>query len=86
MSTADAAHRLALAVREGATTVLAVAAIVAIVLGLMYLLRSWDLPHLLLGQARTGDRVRRAVICLVAGCSCAVAAWLIRPRRPARSR
>jgi hypothetical protein len=82
MSAADVSRRLALAIREGLATFLAVVAVVGIVLGLMYLFAAGSLPHLLQGQARAGPHARRAILCLVAGGSCAVAAWLIRVRRP----
>jgi hypothetical protein len=85
MSAADVSRRLTLAAREGLSTFLAVVAVVAVVVGLLYLFAGGALPHLLQGHAHTGHHARRAAICLVGGGSCAVAAWLIRARRPART-
>jgi hypothetical protein len=83
MSAADVSRRLTLAVRDGLATFLAVVAIVATVLGLMYLFAAGALPHLLQGHAHTGHHARRTALCLIVGGACAVAAWLIRTRRPA---
>jgi len=83
MSAADVSRRLAVAIRDGLVTFLAVVAVVSIVLGLMYLFAAGSLPYLLQGQPHAGPHSRRAIVCLVAGGSCAMAAWLIRVRRPA---
>jgi hypothetical protein len=57
---------------------LAIAGIVAFVLGLLYRFADWEVPHLL--QARSGDSARGTAF-LLAGAACLVAGRLIRPRR-----
>jgi hypothetical protein len=56
---------------------LAIAGIVAFVLGLLYRFAAWEVPHLL--QARTADS-HRGTECLLAGAVCLLAGRLIRPR------
>jgi hypothetical protein len=70
-----------MAVRQGLSTFLAIAGIVAIVLGLLYLFDGSVLPHVLQGSSYTSHPARRATACLVAGAACVIVAWLIRARR-----
>jgi hypothetical protein len=81
MGARKATRGLAVAVREGVSTFLGIAGLVAIMIGLLYLLADGDLPYVLQGASTTGHDFRRAVACLGGGAACAVLAWLIRVRR-----
>ena len=70
-----------MAVRRGIASFLAIAGIVAIVFGLLYLSVGAKMPHLLLGHVHRGRHLRRAEICLLGGGVCVVAAWLLRGRK-----
>ena len=78
------------AVRGGLTNFLAIAGLVAVVFGLMYLFAVHDLPHLLQGHLLEQGLSRpapasldssRATLLLVTGAISLVLAWLIRPRQ-----
>lgn len=81
MSAGGVTRRLADAVREGVSMFLGIAGLVAIIIGLLYLVADGELPHVLQGTVTTGHDLRRAVACLGGGAVCAGAAWLIRVRR-----
>jgi hypothetical protein len=83
MSTGGVTRRLADAVREGVSMFLGIAGVVAIIIGLLYLVADGELPHVLQGTMTTGPDLRRAVACLGGGTACAGVAWLIRVRRRA---
>jgi membrane-bound ClpP family serine protease len=83
MSTGGVTRRLADAVREGVSMFLGIAGVVAIIIGLLYLVADGELPHVLQGTMTTGPDLRRAVACLGGGIVCVGAAWLIRVRRRA---
>lgn len=70
-----------MAVRRGIATFLAIAGIVAIVFGLLYLSASSKMPHLLLGHVHRGHHLRRAEICLLGGAASVAVAWLLRGRK-----
>jgi hypothetical protein len=72
-----------MAVRCGLSTFLGIAGIVAIVIGLLYLLVPQWLPNLLQGGAHTGHHVPRSIVYLVIGAACVLMAWMIRARQPA---
>ncbi len=72
---------LAVAVREGVATFLAIAGVVSIMIGLLYLLADGDLPYVLQGTTTTGHDLHRAVACLGGGAACVIVAWVIRVRR-----
>jgi hypothetical protein len=83
MSAGGATQRLADAVRGGVSAFLAIAGVVAIMIGLLYLVADGTLPHVLRGAATSGHHLRRAIACLAGGAASAGAAWLIRVRRRA---
>jgi hypothetical protein len=83
MSAGGATRRLADAVRDGVSTFLAIAGLVAIMIGLLYLVADGTLPHMLQGATTSGHHLRRAIACLAGGSASAGAAWLIRVRRRA---
>ena len=62
---------------------LGIAGLVAIIIGLLYLVADGELPHVLQGTMTAGHDLRRAVACLGGGAVCAGVAWLIRVRRRA---
>jgi hypothetical protein len=72
---------LAVAVREGVATFLAIAGVVSIMIGLLYLLADGDLPYVLQGTTTSGHDLHRAVACLGGGVACVIVAWVIRVRR-----
>ena len=73
MSSADVSRRWTMAARRGIASFLAIAGIVAIVFGLLYLSVGAKMPHLLLGHVHRGRHLRRAEICLVGGGACVAA-------------
>jgi hypothetical protein len=83
MSAASVTRRWAHSVRDGVAAFLAVAGVVAIVLGALYLSAGHALPHLLLGASHHGHHIRRASACLAGGALCLAAAWIIRVRKRA---
>ena len=80
MSATGITRGLAVAVRRFVSTFLAIAGVVAILIGLLYLVADGDLPHVLQGATTTGHDPRRAIACLAGGAVCAGAAWVIRVR------
>jgi hypothetical protein len=80
MSSAGVTRRATQVVRDGVATFLAICGIVTVVIGLMYLVASGSLPHLLQGTLHSGHHLHRATICLAGGTGCLVVAWLIRVR------
>lgn len=81
MSAGGATRRLAATVRDGVAAFLAIAGLVAIMIGLLYLVADGTLPHVLQGATTSGHHLRRAVACLAGGAASVGAAWLIRVRR-----
>jgi hypothetical protein len=70
-------------IRQGVSTFLAIAGLISLAVGLLYLLAGQAVPHFLQGQAHGGHHVRRAAACLIAGGTCVAVAWLLRGRRRA---
>ena len=70
-----------MAVRRGIASFLAIAGIVAIVFGLLYLSAGSKMPHLLVGHVHHGPHLRRAEICLIGGTACVAVAWVLRGRK-----
>ena len=80
MSIAGGTRRAGEVVRQGVSTFLAIVGVVAIVVGVLYLLAARNLPLIFQGAVHTQHHPYRAGACLAAGVGCLVVAWLIRVR------
>jgi hypothetical protein len=83
MSAASVTRTWARSVRDGVAAFLAIAGVVAIVIGVLYLMAGHSLPHLLLGPSHYGHHIKRASACLAGGALSLAIAWLIRVRKRA---
>jgi hypothetical protein len=83
MSAASVTRTWAHSVRDGVAAFLAIAGVVAVIVGVLYLTAGHSLPHLFLGASHHGHHIRRASACLAGGALCIAAAWLIRVRKRA---
>jgi hypothetical protein len=83
MSAASPTRRYTRALRHGLATLLAIAGLVGIGIGLLYLLADGAVPHVLQGASAPNPDVGRAVACLATGSVCVGFGWLMRVRRPA---
>jgi hypothetical protein len=80
VSTAGVSRRAAEAARQGVSTFLGIVGVVAIVVGVLYLVAARNLPHVLQGAVHSQHHPHRAGACLAAGAVCLVVSWLIRVR------
>ena len=83
MTGSSASQGAAAVVRNGVAVFLAIAGVVLLVFGVLYLTAGRLLPHVIQGSSHSGHHVKRAAACLVVGALCAVVAWFIRARRRA---